>query len=255
MALIKPNRTAATKKSAVKSSKATKAVDPVDQEEELVETEEQEQEEVETEEQEEVVETPKARTNQVATRTTGTAVTTPAGGHKSLEVELAEDGFEGMEVGYRSYITIKLPAEGIFTTSEEEEIGKSLLVTLQMSKRKYVYNRDDDDEQALFSYDQILTTTGESLEDALDVWKAEGATVTEKHYLDVLADVQDGDLEGESVMLSVPPASVQKLTGHMGKMRRKGLNPREVITEIYVMDKVKTKTGKVFYPWGFRLAQ
>jgi hypothetical protein len=173
----------------------------------------------------------------------------------SLEAQLAEEGFEGMSVGYHSFVTIKLPSDGIFATGDDEQVGTEIKVVLLQSKRKYVYNRDDDDDAVLFSYDQVTTTSGESLSDALDEWKNEGAKVTEKHYLDMQADVLDGELEGETVMLSIAPSSVQKLTGYMGKLRRKGLNPKETVTQLYVMDKVKTKGGKQFYPWGFKLGE
>ena len=98
----------------------------------------------------------------------------------SLEQELIANGFEGLEAGYHSFLSIKLPSDGIFCTSEEDQIGKSIQVRLLGSKQKFVYNRSDDDEAVLFSYDRTTTTTGESLEDALAEWSAEGATVTEK---------------------------------------------------------------------------
>ena len=108
-----------------------------------------------------------------------------------------------------------------------------------------------------YSYDGLVTTNGEPLDDVLSEWKAEGVRISEKEYVDVTVELSGddlGDLDGEMAMLSVSPASVQKLTGYMGKLMRKGLDPRKTLTEVYAADKVKTKGGNQFYPWGFRLA-
>lgn len=176
----------------------------------------------------------------------------------SVEQQLAEEGFEGMEVGYHSFITIKLPADGIFETSEDDQIGKSFICNLISSKAKFAYfpdTDDDDDDSCIYSYDGITTTSGDSVEEAIAEWKEEGFKVSKKKYVDVQADVLSGDLEGETVMLSVAPASVQKLTGYLGKLRRKGYALQDTVTEVYAMDKVKLKNGNSFYPWGFRLAE
>ena len=257
MALAKPKANVEAKA----KSKATKAADETvvsEQNSQVVETEDNtvaDKAEVETQ-------STQAASSQVAVRQETQAVATS--GNRaiqtgSLEQELIANGFEGLEAGYHSFVSIKLPSDGIFCTSEEEQIGKSILVKLLGSKQKYVYNRSDDDDAVLFSYDRVHTTTGESLDDALEEWKAEGATVTEKKYADVQAEVVDGDeidedMIGEIVILSVSPSSTQKLFGHMGKLNRKGLDPRITVTEVYVADKVKTKGGQQFYPWGFRIS-
>jgi len=174
----------------------------------------------------------------------------------SLEKQLAEDGFEGMEVGFHSFMTVRLPTDGIFATQEDEEIGKEFDVYLLASKAKYLFaNGDDDkdDEHVLYTYDKITSTSGDDVQATLDEWKAEGINISEKKYLDVQAEFAEGEFEGELAMLSISPASVQKLTGYMGKLRRRGINPRETVTQVFAADKVKTKAGQQFYPWGFRL--
>ena len=194
---------------------------------------------------------PKPETSAVvATKPTSTNMATSGG---SFESEMASEGFEGLEEGFHSYVTVKLAVEGNFQNSEAEDLGKSLKVNLLGSKAKYSYTTSHDDDVVEFSYDQQTNAKGEDLNPILDEWIAEGGEVSTKKYLDVMAEVVEGDLDGEVVMLSVSPSGVQKFTGYMRKVMRKGLNPEQIVTEIYVGNKVTT-VKKPFYPWAFRLS-
>ena len=83
-----------------------------------------------------------------------TAVAEMSKGGK-FEDQMADDGFEGLEVGFYSYTTIKLATEGRFETAEGVELGKSLKVQLMESKRKYAYTNSEDENLAAFSYDRV----------------------------------------------------------------------------------------------------
>lgn len=173
----------------------------------------------------------------------------------SFESNMAAEGFDGLEVGFYSYTTIKLPGEGVFQTAEDVELGKELFVNLLGSKPKWAYTNKVDEDKVKFSYDQQTTTDGDSLQEIFNEWKAEDdAGYTVKKYLDVTAMVVDGDLEGQIVILSVSPSGVAKFTGYMGQLTYKGLDAKQEITRVYVGPKV-TKAKQPFYPWAFELYQ
>lgn len=181
----------------------------------------------------------------------GTEVMTKGG---KFEDHMAEQGFEGLEVGFYSYTTIKLATEGRFETADGVELGKSLKLQLMESKRKFVYGSTEDENVAEFSYDRVHNTKGEALAPKFKEWEDEGGKVVEKKYLDVTAAVLEGELEGEIVILSVSPSGVAKFTGYVGKLNYAKLNLREVVTECFVGPKV-TGVAKPFYPWAFRLVK
>lgn len=171
-----------------------------------------------------------------------------------FEDQMADQGFEGLEVGFYSYTTVKLATEGRFETGEGTDLGKTLKVQLMESKRKFVFNNSEDENVAEFSYDRIHNTKGELLQPIFDEWEQEGGKKVEKKYLDVTCAVIEGELEGEIVILSVSPSGVAKFTGYLGKLNYAGKDLREVVTECYVGSKVTT-VPKPFYPWAFRLVK
>jgi len=184
----------------------------------------------------------------------GTSIAASAAQGGVLESELAADGFEGMEVGFYSFMTVKIAPEGHFQNAEKEDLGKSLKVNLLESKAKYSYTPSNDDEKVEFSYDQVTNTKGEQLAPIFNEWRAEGSEVNERKGVDIMAEVVEGELEGEIVILSVSKSGIAKITGHMGKLRRKGIDYRDVVTEVSVGTKV-TSTKFDFYPWKFALAK
>ena len=171
-----------------------------------------------------------------------------------FEDQMADQGFEGLEVGFYSYTTVKLANEGRFETGEGVELGKSLKVKLMESKRKFVFNNSEDENVAEFSYDRLHNTKGELLQPIFDEWAQEGGRQIEKKYLDVTCAIIEGELAGEIVILSVSPSGVAKFTGYVGKLNYAKLDLREVVTECYVGSKVTT-VPKPFYPWAFRLVK
>src|SRR5210317_1386038 len=65
-----------------------------------------------------------------------------------FESEMAEKGFGGLEVGFYSFTTVKLATEGRFEDAEGNDLGKSLIVQLMESKRKFAYNNSEDENVA-----------------------------------------------------------------------------------------------------------
>jgi hypothetical protein len=168
-----------------------------------------------------------------------------------FESEMADKGFGGLEVGFYSFTTVKLATEGRFEDADGNDLGKSLIVQLMESKRKFAYNNSEDENVAEFSYDRVHNTKGDLLAPILKEWEDEGGKVSEKKYLDVTCQVVSGDLEGEVVVLSVSPSGVAKFTGYIGKLNYGNKDLNETVTEVYVGKKITT-VPKPFYPWAFR---
>lgn len=242
--------------------------------EEAIEKEEAEQEDTEAmaaAEQEDVTETSdKKEPGAAAEQETGAETKEPlaqttavaksgsrqmaAGGAGKFVEQMADEGLEGLKIGFYSYPHVKLATEGGFETAEGVSLGKSIKGRVQESKAKWAYNVKNDDDKVEFSYDKIYNTKGEELAPILAEWEAEGDTIIVTQYLDIVFGVSEGELEGSMTILSVAPSGVEKFTGHVHMLKYKGLNFRDVITEAYVGPKV-TKTKFPFYPWMFRQAK
>lgn len=198
-----------------------------------------------------------AASQAVATRPeTGTAVaarSNTGGGH--LVDQLADEGFEGLEAGYFSFTSIKLD-KGDFVTSDGDDLAEDAFnVVLMESKARWAYAESkEDDADCYFSYDQVHTTSGEELAPILAEWKAEDKGLPPKKYVDLTVQVVSGTLADQVAILQISPASVQKLTGYMGLLRYKGLNPREVLTTVKVGKKITNRNKDTYYPWAFDLA-
>ena len=176
---------------------------------------------------------------------------------KNFAQDAADDGFEGLEVGFGSFPMITLPGEAVFILSEGEvELGKSIKVRIQNSREKLVFSvKDDDDIKPIYSYDGVTVAgSADLVADQTAQWKAEGEDVVTKKYLECTALIDSCDVEehnGIMVLLSLPPTAVNKFSGYVAQLRFAGLSPRDVVTECYVGAKV-TGAKKPFYPWAFR---
>lgn len=252
MALKKPAAEAAT----------TEEETVIEQEAEVVETSETSAAEATAEVEAEATAEPKAtaaaaepESTAIATQTASTAVANSMGG------SVHEEGFAEVELGFGAFPMVTLPAEGTFMINDEE-LGKEFDATLLGSRLKFVYRNSDDDDAVEFSYDnpkevdeaKLTKADGTLLKPTLDQWRAEGADVEVKRYLECPALIHGGDHEGEMVMLSVAPSSVQKFEGYRVQLNFRGQSVKDVVTTIYVGAKV-TKAKKPFYPWAFKLAK
>ncbi len=183
---------------------------------------------------------------------TGTAVAAS----KGFEQDMADQGFEGLHVGYYSYINVKLD-KGKFVTSDGDDLEEEAFTgRLLGSKAKFAYtNGNDEDSDCVFSYDKETSTDGQPVEPVLAEWRAKDMEVTMKQYADVTMEVLSGTLAGEVVLLSVAPSSVPKLAGYMGRLNYKNLDLKNVVTEVSCGPKVIPKNPKnSYYPWAFKQA-
>lgn len=184
-----------------------------------------------------------------------------SGGGNQFESDMAEDGFEGLTLGGLSFEQIKLPGEGQFLIGQDdEELGQEFDCVIQGTRARYVVRQSDDqDAEMFYSYDPngLTNTEGQDMADTLQEWKEEGfERPVIKKYIEVMAIMidEDGDRDRMMVMLSIPPASVQKFSGFLAQQKMmKGAKPNEFITKCVVGKKVK-KDKNSFFPWGFRYA-
>jgi len=182
-------------------------------------------------------------------------------GSNQFENDMAEDGFEGLTLGGLSFEQIKLPGEGQFLIGQDdEELGQEFDCVIQGTRARYVVRQSDDqDAEMFYSYDPngLTNTEGQDMADTLQEWKEEGfERPVIKKYIEAMAIMIDegGERDRMMVMLSIPPASVQKFSGFLAQQKMmKGAKPNEFITKCVVGKKVK-KDKNSFFPWAFKNA-
>lgn len=194
-----------------------------------------------------------APVNEVAPVTSSGGAMTGGGGFIQ---GAADDGFEGLELGYFSFPTIKLPSEGRFESSTGLNLGEYFDVVVTGSKSRYLIKVSGalkTDKRIAFSMDKITTIDGKSLEELKREWEADSLDI--KKYLDVPVRVVScksaQELEGGMVMLSIPPSGVQRFSGYIAELSFLGKGkPDGVVTRCKVGPKITTD-GNGFYPWLF----
>ena len=174
---------------------------------------------------------------------------------KALE-ELAEDGFEGLDIGFGSFPMVRLQGQE-FSTNEDEVLGNTFLCVIHASKVKWLYKAEDNNttDEFVYSFDKEFTTNGKPIEEVTAEWAAQGKTAPVwKKYLDVTAQLVDPNTKelGRLVILSVPNNSVPRLTGYITTLKLgSGCAPNQMITQVYPGQKV-TNAVKPFHPWAFK---
>lgn len=178
-----------------------------------------------------------------------------------FETNMADEGFEGLNLGGLSFEQIRLPGEGQFLIGQEdEELGKEFDCVIQKTRSRYVVRQSDDqDADMYYSYDPkgLTMADGEDASDKLAEWREEGYDEPIiKKYIEVMAIMIDegGERDRMMVLLSIPPASVQKFSGFIAQQQlMKGKLPNQFITKCMVGKKVKTGNN-TFFPWTFKNA-
>ena len=191
---------------------------------------------------------------EVAAKPTATELAKPGSGN--FVQQAADDGFEGVELGYFSFPTIKMPGEGIFESSTGVNLGKYVDVVITGSKPKYLIkpaNAGAKDKRIAFSADAQVSIEGKTLADLKKEWGVDALDI--KKYLDVPAKLissdKSNDLDDQMVMLSVPPSAVQRFSGYLAELSFLGKGkPTQVITRCKVGAKITNDNGD-FYPWLF----
>lgn len=177
-----------------------------------------------------------------------------------FEHSMAESGFEGLTLGGLSFEQIRLPGEGQFLIGQDdEELGQEFDCVIQGTRSRYVVRQSDDqDAEMFYSYDPEgkVNAEGVDMSETLQEWADDGyEKPVIKRYIEataVMVNAADPDREGMMVILSIPPASVQKFAGFIAQQQfMKKQQPSEFITRCVVGKKVK-KDKNSFFPWAFK---
>lgn len=254
---------------------------------EEVQSETEETEEVEVEQSViagELVEEekPAQASTQVATASQTTQVVASGNkamvGIKKVIADAEDEGFAGLEFGFGSFPMVKLVNEGIFEDSDEQPLGKHIRATLMQSTPIWMYVQDgNDDSPVAYSYDQVTVQAFKGDDDAnfktiaevVEAWTNDGYETVEKKYLEVVATIHEDsseyleaevpdallDLEGQTVMFRLAPASLKAFSGCMGTLKMQGKPMAGALMDFKVGPKRKSGNGKSYFPWKFLLVR
>ncbi|QZI91850.1 hypothetical protein SIPHO067v1_p0061 [Vibrio phage 51E28.1] len=192
--------------------------------------------------------------------------------------QAADNGFDGLELGFGSFPMIKLENEGQFADSDENELGKHIRAVLQQSTPVYLYKQENNEDGPIaYSYDRNTLTSykgdeGEEFKTVDEIkaaWAEEGYDLEEKKYLEVVAtvcedheefiegEVPEGleDIEGETVMFRLAPASLKAFSGKVATLQMRNQPIQGATMDFLVGKKRKSNGGKTYFPWKFRLVK
>ena len=177
----------------------------------------------------------------------------------NFSVQMAEAGFDGLDLTGMSFDRIKLH-EGTFKLgSEEVMLGNEFDCIVHGTRRLYVVRQHTgQDAKTFYSYDPKGATTvdGSSTEEMLAEWAEDGFEQPDiKEYLEAMATLvnRDDEFEDQMVMLSIPPASRAKLSGAFAQaMQRLKATPDKIILKCLVGKQVGEGTKK-FRHWAFKI--
>jgi hypothetical protein len=187
------------------------------------------------------------------------AVAEAAKGNVNVMADLAGSGFEGLEINFTSFETIVLEKSSFTCAQSERKIKEDFVVTIQSTRNKYLFSSTHekaDDREAVYSYNVNADTQDKEVMDKIAAWKEQDQVgYVKKTYIEAVAIVEDdkanGDLNGEMVILQIPPASIGKLSGFLAQQRLKGRGlPNAYSTVVGVGGKIGDGQT-AFYPWIF----
>lgn len=204
-----------------------------------------------------------AQEEETASNETGTTVSTdvkPTG--ISTHVAPSDDGFGDLDdqIGFGSFPIVKLDKDKFIVGDASLDQIDCIIMSV---RKKYLFkvkqgSGDNEQESICYSYDGIHDTSGNPLSSVFEEWKEEGfeSDPSRSDYMEAVAQLADeaaGELNGQLVLLSVPPASVKRLAGYRAQLkvvyRQK---PQQVITRCMKAPLVKITPKISFYPWDFK---
>ena len=184
----------------------------------------------------------------------------------SAAPNLADAGFEGLDIGARSFPIISLKTEGIFEDTDGNVYGKSIRCRLINSRAKTAVQGskregNKDVTEVFFTYDGVTTSAGRPVYDVEQELLAKGMQIARREYTDALVTLDDpeSEFDGELRILSIAPTSRERLAGKLFALSiQNGWNSTQLTENVgdYVLlvecgAKV-TKAVQPFYPWSFK---
>lgn len=182
----------------------------------------------------------------------------------NFSAQMAEQGFEGLELTGMSFDRIKLH-EGQFKLGQEEiELGAEFDCTIHSVRKLFVVRQStDNDAESFYSYDPkgSTFTDGGSAREKLEEWLEDGygtedAPLDIREYGEATATLvnRDDEFDDQMVMLSIPPASRARLSGAAAQAFQKFKGA--LLSDVVVRCMVGRKAGegqKSFRPWVFKV--
>lgn len=249
MALAKP---------AQKDTEVTETNEDVQASNPQTETSESQTEQVETPNEATETKEPTQRREVAQRASTQVAATT-----SSFQQQMAEQGLEGLELGFGAFPILKIVNEGQFEDEDENSYGTEFTAVVQSSRIKHLFRQSGTSEgDVSYSYDGVNllspteggATTVEGLRREFEEY---GYELEMKDYLEVvvLMDDEDSEHDGEMFILSIPPASRNKFAGLIATMQLKNRSFKETPILFSVGKKRKSKRGNAsYFPWSFKIA-
>lgn len=184
-------------------------------------------------------------------------------GTKAALATLANAGFEGLDLDFSSFTSIVLN-DGQFECSNGKTLPhEGFDCRITRTRKKYAFrssHAEQKDVEVVYSYDMNDRNVPDSaVAKKIAEWREGGHDCKEvKEYIEVWAMMEndgtkDREMDGELVMLSIPPTSKGRISGFLMTQQMKQLLPSDFITRVYRGEKV-TRVDFPYYPWAFRLA-
>lgn len=188
-------------------------------------------------------------------------------GRGDILATASEMGFTGLDLdafGVLPTISLK---EGVYQTGDGSiNLGESFLCHMYGSKPKYIYKtslplvngKPHPDSEILYSFDDVVSTTGVNLKKRKAEWEAKGIEWQPKKYVDIRIGIlrDEHDNEPRLALLSVPPTSVANFTNISLQLlnwcRSTGNQPGERVVKVSKGPKVM-KVAFPFHPMKFEL--
>lgn len=192
---------------------------------------------------------PAAQEMAVVNSSTDMTAAVPGGG--AMVEALEKMGFAGLDFGFGSLPLVSLD-QGAFKMSDGTSLGEEFYCMMKQSRPKYLFKtalaQNDPRHDLCYSYDGVTDTKGSPVEDKIRAWERMGISYEKKSYLEVFATLVNGD----TVLLSIPPTSVRRFSGLIGSIVGKGLSVEDTWVKVFKGPKV-TNVAVPFTPWGFEV--
>lgn len=173
------------------------------------------------------------------------------------------DGFGALdgEIGFGSFPIIKLDKDKFDVNGKEVEEFTCVMLS---ARDKWIHKvKEGDNEEIFYTYDGVVDTSNNSINDRYAGWMAAGFPVDEqgklkvdvRKYVEVVVRMVDTEMAGTLALLSIPPASIKRLGGYRAEVNlAHKVSLSEVQTKCVKGAKVQVNPKISFYPWNFKFA-
>jgi len=173
---------------------------------------------------------------------------------------LAEQGYAGFKLDWTSFPQMSLKTEGYFEDYDKNNFGNSFMCRVFSTRPRYCYRSEKvvgskKEKRLYYSYDKKTLDSGDLLEDALNVDRAEGFTVSSDEYLEAFVQLHAPGtaFDGEYRTLSISPSSKGRFWGTFMIASKVGADKMSsVLWKMSVGQKI-TGVANPYYPWAFSL--